>query len=596
MLLLLAGCLINEAVYEARKAELTDADGDGFAQQDECDDADPSVFPGAEERCDGVDDDCDGTADNDAVDASEWFPDRDGDGHGADEPGLLRCGPEGDTTASNQDDCDDQDATSHPGADEVAYDGVDQDCSGADLDDLDGDGHLAASDCDDSDAESHPDGDETWANAFVDNDCDGDLDQDSPLLFGDSLWYSTVPDAQLGARVSAYPDLDGDGDGEIVSSAVGTSRTFEQGGAVYVLGLDGEGDVDTDALRTLEAGGVDWHLGVATDIKDLDGDGLPEMLASATGISTAGAGFLVRGADLRIRDLRLPEDASHAFYGTEANTYWGSDIAFLGDIDGDGSEEVAISATGATAGGMAGAGRVAVFSLANEEHATDNPDYEWSGYYDGGRIGETVRTVGDVDHDGLADTLVSAQQGDILVVLPWISGPVDEVCLARVTRDGVDSAYRPVVLGNLDGAEGRDVALLADDHVLLFTGLGTFGLRSQADAWMTITASEGSAFSDAVDLGDRTGDGVPETLLTRTWSPADATSWAGVLLSDALGWHNVVDAQDIDIAALSTRTHAGLGYRAAHTLGSEEGLALGGYTDDRGAVGAGSVAVVRFPE
>lgn len=37
-----------------------DADGDGFPAEEDCDDADPLVFPGAEERCDGVDTDCDG--------------------------------------------------------------------------------------------------------------------------------------------------------------------------------------------------------------------------------------------------------------------------------------------------------------------------------------------------------------------------------------------------------------------------------------------------------------------------------------------------------------------------------------------------------
>jgi hypothetical protein len=32
-----------------------DADGDGFAESDDCDDTDATVFPGADEVCDGVD-------------------------------------------------------------------------------------------------------------------------------------------------------------------------------------------------------------------------------------------------------------------------------------------------------------------------------------------------------------------------------------------------------------------------------------------------------------------------------------------------------------------------------------------------------------
>ncbi|MCB9563445.1 MAG: peptidoglycan DD-metalloendopeptidase family protein [Kofleriaceae bacterium] len=44
-----------------------DADGDGFGPGQDCDDADPTVHPGAEELCDGIDGDCDGRADDELV-------------------------------------------------------------------------------------------------------------------------------------------------------------------------------------------------------------------------------------------------------------------------------------------------------------------------------------------------------------------------------------------------------------------------------------------------------------------------------------------------------------------------------------------------
>ncbi len=61
--LLLAGCLnISDRAYEAR----FDNDSDGFSRDEDCDDADPNTWPGAPERCDDVDQDCDGVADDNA--------------------------------------------------------------------------------------------------------------------------------------------------------------------------------------------------------------------------------------------------------------------------------------------------------------------------------------------------------------------------------------------------------------------------------------------------------------------------------------------------------------------------------------------------
>lgn len=97
----------------------------------DCDDADAATHPGAAERCDGQDRDCDGTIDSPPPpDAPLWFGDQDGDGHGAG-PALPSCdAPNGSSTRDG--DCDDGDARVHPGAAEVRGDGVDQDCDGTD--------------------------------------------------------------------------------------------------------------------------------------------------------------------------------------------------------------------------------------------------------------------------------------------------------------------------------------------------------------------------------------------------------------------------------------------------------------------------------
>ncbi len=117
-----------------------DADGDGTIGLDDCDDQDPLVQPGAEESCNGLDDDCDGEVDEPpVVDGATWTLDADGDGWGDDATATTACTvadlgdpPAGARWVGAGGDCDDGDADVHPGAVDTPGDGIDQDCDGAD--------------------------------------------------------------------------------------------------------------------------------------------------------------------------------------------------------------------------------------------------------------------------------------------------------------------------------------------------------------------------------------------------------------------------------------------------------------------------------
>ena len=138
--------------------DCNDRDGDGYTYPTDCDDDDPSVHPGAVEDCNGVDDDCDGHVDN---------------GYDDDQDGWSSC----------MGDCDNDNNNIYPGAPETPYDGIDQDCDGADLDDVDGDGYAGggggAPDCNDNDPDINP-GVEERCTDNIDNDCDGFIDTTDP--------------------------------------------------------------------------------------------------------------------------------------------------------------------------------------------------------------------------------------------------------------------------------------------------------------------------------------------------------------------------------------------------------------------------------
>jgi hypothetical protein len=124
-----------------------DADGDGYGVGElvevcegtegyatlggDCDDSDPLISPGTPEICDGVDQDCDELVDDGAADAQLWYVDGDRDGYAGD--WVYGCEePEAAIDVSSATDCDDDEASVHPGAEEVCGDEIDQDCDGSD--------------------------------------------------------------------------------------------------------------------------------------------------------------------------------------------------------------------------------------------------------------------------------------------------------------------------------------------------------------------------------------------------------------------------------------------------------------------------------
>jgi hypothetical protein len=141
-----------------------DEDADGFYAADcggtDCDDADATRFPGQEEACNGIDDDCDGVVADEEADLDADGDPTCGSDCDDDDPTVEGLDHDGDGSSLCDGDCADGDATISPDMPEVPYDGVDQDCDGQDLTDQDGDGFEGGpdgTDCADDNPAIFPD-------------------------------------------------------------------------------------------------------------------------------------------------------------------------------------------------------------------------------------------------------------------------------------------------------------------------------------------------------------------------------------------------------------------------------------------------------
>ncbi|MFM7204922.1 MAG: MopE-related protein [Myxococcota bacterium] len=237
-------------------ADLIDQDKDGYASTQvaggsDCDDLNVNTYPGAAEFEDDRDNDCDGS-----IDENLDTTDDDGDGF-----------------SEVQGDCNDSSPQINPAAEELPYDGIDQDCDQLDLNDQDGDGYLGGTqgnDCDDLDPALNPGATEIPYDT-IDQDCTGadliDVDRDgisasqaggadcndsNPLI---SPTASETPYDGIDQDCSGADLVDVDGDGRASTAANGTDCN-DANASIYPEqtekcdGIDNNCDnvVDTDAV------------------------------------------------------------------------------------------------------------------------------------------------------------------------------------------------------------------------------------------------------------------------------------------------------------------------------------------------------------
>ncbi len=579
-----------------------DADGDGYGNpdatatacdapagytddDDDCDDGHPEASPEGVEVCDGLDNDCDGLIDDedkdeDGLEQATWYLDADGDGWGTASSSVEACHqPSG--YIGRAGDCDDGDAEVNPDAEEIWYDGQDQDCDDANDFDQDGDHRAAADhggdDCDDEDASISPAAEETWYDGVdqdcdgwsdydqdgdgydcqdyggedcddedsgvypglpdddydgADDDCNGAIDDDIALADADAVLYGEDASDYVGAALAFTGDVNADGyDDFLAGSEFHTGSAGNKSGVAYLLlGPVSSGSL-ADADVALEGEAADDGAGCAVaGGSDLNGDGIADMVvgASLAGSNTGLVYILAGAAGWGSDDEVYLSEAFSILSGELAGGLAGSSLALVGDVDGDGQDDLLV-------GAPAERGTVYLVTDPGSGQASlSTAEATWAGELGDGNAGTSLAASGDTDGDGFPDILVGA---------PYVDGPSSDEGSAYLVLgthiDITDLSDADAILvgeansdlagqalagpGDVDGdgyddllvgAPGHD-SLATDDgaaYLLLGPTTGTVDLGT-ADAILMGETSNACRDMSLAGAGDQDEDGHADLLL-----------------------------------------------------------------------------------
>ncbi|MFV0243486.1 MAG: VCBS domain-containing protein [Qingshengfaniella sp.] len=372
---------------------------------------------------------------------------------------------------------------------------------------------------------------------------------------------------RLGGSVSSAGDVNGDGLDDLIVGAHWADPNGNYSGASYVV--FGKTNTASVSLTSIENGTGNGFVinGVAvgdnsgwsvSSAGDVNGDGLADLIVSATGAdphgNDSGSSYVIFGrtgnAPVELSDVEAGT-GGFAIHGVAAGDKSGISVSSAGDVNGDGLDDLIIGARDADPNGDKSGSSYVVFGK-TAGAAVELSDIEAGlggfaihGQTALGELGVSVSSAGDVNGDGFDDLIVGMPLGNIL---GRYSSGVSYVILGG---DFTGAATQVGTVGDdtLTGTAARDVLIAGTgDDVLIGNG-GADVLR-------------GGAGDDTLAISDLSfdridgGNGV-DTLrldgsgLTLDLTTLDNTSLTGIERIDLGGHGNALILNRIELQRLS---------------------------------------------
>ncbi|MCA9024175.1 MAG: FG-GAP repeat protein [Planctomycetaceae bacterium] len=231
---------------------------------------------------------------------------------------------------------------------------------------------------------------------------------------------------RFGVSVTSLGDLDGDGINDLAAGARSDDDGGSNRGAVYVLFLNADGTVKSHQKISDTAGNFTATLddsdlfGISvTNLGDLDGDGITDLAVGARNDDDGGLGHgavyvLFLNTDGTVKSHQKISDTAGNFTAIlDIGDYFGKSLANLGDLDGDGINDLAV---GSFRDGDGSVGRGAVYVLLlnadgtvkSHQKISDTQGNFTATLNDSERFGNSVANLGDLDGDGINELAVGA--------------------------------------------------------------------------------------------------------------------------------------------------------------------------------------------